>query len=106
MVVKSSANASDVESDAKIARAVRQHFTRRILPLSISPRQCQSDMNSAEGRMRERSPLLFLPFGLLDTAVLRRLDAPPGIFNGFRTARLTRHLQRNKNNELRRGQMF
>ena len=34
-----------------------------------------------------------------DTAVLRRLDAPPGIFNSFRTDRLRRHLRSNKTNE-------
>jgi hypothetical protein len=44
-VLKSSASASDADSAAKIASVVCQRFTRRILPLLLSTRQRQSDMN-------------------------------------------------------------
>src|SRR6266480_1156646 len=62
-------------------------------------------MNGPESRSRERSPLLFLPFRLLDTPVLRRLDAPLGILSGFQTDQLTRHLQSSKTNASNKRQM-
>src|SRR6266487_597872 len=42
VVLKSSASASDAESDAKIANAICQCFTRRILPLLLSAPQRQN----------------------------------------------------------------
>jgi len=47
-----------------------------------------------------------LPFRLLDTPVLRRLDAPLGILSGFQTDQLTRHLQSSKTNASKKLQMF
>ena len=115
MVLKSSASASDAESDAKIANAICQCFTRRILPLLLSAPQrqnyshtqtlCASHSEAAtvcrEVELRVRACRFRIPIAgvaeLADALDSKSSDRkivwvrapPPAILTGFRVSART-----------------